>query len=52
MKKSIEMEVMEVIRKDKEIPEDIKGYLQWVFSHRNPKQFWLAVEKSLGYIPF
>ena len=52
MKKSIEMEVMEVIRKDKDIPEDIKGYLQWVFANRESKMFWLAVERSLGYIPF
>ena len=47
-----EGKVMQVIREDMTISQEIKDYLQWVFSKRSAKDFFYAVAKTLGYIPF
>ena len=44
--------VMQVIREDMTIAQEIKDYLQWVFSKRPAEMFFHAVAHELGYIPF
>ena len=44
--------IMNTIRQDSTISANIKNYLQYVFSKRSSEDFYHAVSKTLGYIPF
>ena len=44
--------VMQAIKEDATIAQEIKEYLQWVFSKRPSEIFFTAVSRELGRIPF